>query len=54
MPRAVRIMLVVLLIAVAVTVLFTTVFPRVERMLEQDPTMSAPPAHPAATVAPVI
>jgi hypothetical protein len=41
-PRPVRILLIVLLVAVAITVLFTTVFPRVERILEQDPTMSAP------------
>ncbi|MEX1177344.1 MAG: hypothetical protein WEB09_02680 [Nitriliruptor sp.] len=39
MPRPVRILLLVLLIAIAVTVLFTTIFPRVERMLEQDPTI---------------
>jgi hypothetical protein len=31
----------VVVIAVAIVVLFTTVFPRVERMLE-DPTMGAP------------
>lgn len=44
MPRPVRIVLVLLLIAVAVVVLFTVVFPRVERILEQDPTVSGPPA----------
>lgn len=39
MPRPVRILLLVLLVAIAVTVLFTTIFPRVERWLEQDPTL---------------
>jgi hypothetical protein len=39
----------VVVIAVAIVVLFTTVFPRVERMLE-DPTMGAPDA-PVGTVA---
>jgi hypothetical protein len=37
-PRWLRIVLVVVLIAIAVVVLFTTVFPWVERQLE-DPTM---------------
>ncbi|MEX0836557.1 MAG: hypothetical protein WD010_10725 [Nitriliruptor sp.] len=41
-----RILLLVLLIAVAITVLFTTVFPQVERILEQDPTMGAPAPQP--------
>lgn len=36
MPRPVRILLLVLLIAIAVTVLFTTIFPWVERTLGQD------------------
>jgi hypothetical protein len=40
-PRPVRILLLVLLIAIAVTVLFTTIFPRVEQWLEQDPTLGA-------------
>jgi hypothetical protein len=40
-PRPVRILLLVLLIAIAVTVLFTTVFPWVEQVLEQDPTLGA-------------
>jgi hypothetical protein len=48
-PRPVRILLIVLLVAVAVIVLFTTVFPRVEQILEQDPTLDAP-AAPAAPV----
>jgi predicted PurR-regulated permease PerM len=43
-PRPVRIVLVVLLVAVVVVLLFTVVFPRVERILEQDPTVSGPPA----------
>jgi hypothetical protein len=37
-PRWLRMVLVVVLIAIAVVVLFTTVFPWVERQLE-DPTM---------------
>lgn len=44
MPRPVRIALVVLLLAVVVVVLFTVVFPWVEQLLEQDPTVSGPPA----------
>jgi hypothetical protein len=46
-PRPVRILLLVLLIAIAVTVLFTTIFPRVEEWLEQDPTLGAAtsPSH---------
>lgn len=45
MPRPVRIVLVVLLIAVVVVLLFTVVFPRVERVLEQDPTVSGLPGE---------
>jgi hypothetical protein len=41
MPRWVRIMVWTVVIAVVVVLLFTVVFPRVERMLE-DPTMGAP------------
>jgi hypothetical protein len=37
-PRWLRIVLIVLSIAIAIVVLFTTVFPWVERQLE-DPTM---------------
>jgi hypothetical protein len=37
-PRWLRIVLVVVLIAITVVVLFTTIFPWVERQLE-DPTM---------------
>jgi hypothetical protein len=46
-PRPVRILLLVLLIAIAVTVLFTTIFPRVEEWLEQDPTLgtATSPSH---------
>jgi hypothetical protein len=40
-PRALRIVLLVLLIAAAVYLLFTVVFPRVEQILEQDPTLGA-------------
>jgi hypothetical protein len=40
-PRPVRILLLILLVAIAVTVLFTTIFPRVEQWLEQDPTLGA-------------
>jgi type II secretory pathway component PulF len=43
-PRPVRIVLVVLLIAIVVVVLFTVVFPRVEQIFEQDPTVSGLPA----------
>lgn len=43
MPKPVRIALVVVLIAVVVVVLFTTVFPWVERTLEQDPTVVGTP-----------
>jgi hypothetical protein len=39
-PRWLRIVLIVVVIAVTVVVLFTTVFPWVERQLE-DPTMGA-------------
>ena len=39
MPRWLRIVLIALLIAAAVVVLFTTVFPWVERTFEQDPTL---------------
>lgn len=42
MPRWLKIILWLLVIAVAVVVLFTVVFPRVERILE-DPTMGAGP-----------
>jgi hypothetical protein len=38
-PRVVKIVLLVVLIAIAVVVLFTTVFPWVEATLDQDPTM---------------
>jgi hypothetical protein len=38
-PRALRIVLLVLLIAAAVYLLFTVVFPQVEQILEQDPTL---------------
>ena len=38
MPKWLRVVLLVALIAVAIVVLFTTVFPWVERQLE-DPTM---------------
>jgi len=40
MPRWLKAILLVVLIAVAVVVLFTTVFPWVERQLE-DPTLGA-------------
>jgi hypothetical protein len=46
-PRVVRILLLVLLIAVAVTVLFTSVFPWVEERLEQDPTLGGPASQEA-------
>jgi hypothetical protein len=50
--RPVRILLIVVLIAVAIVVLFTVVFPRVERILEQDPTVSGlPAARPDAATA---
>lgn len=39
MPRWLRIILIIVLIAIAVVVLFTTVFPWVERTFEQDPTV---------------
>lgn len=39
MPRVVKIVLLVVVIAIAVVVLFTTVFPWVEATLDQDPTM---------------
>lgn len=40
MPRWLKIVLVIVAIAIAVVILFTEVFPRVERILE-DPTMGA-------------
>lgn len=43
MPKPVRIVLVIVLIAAVIVVLFTTVFPWVERQLEQDPTVLGPP-----------
>lgn len=39
MSRPVKFLLLFVVIAVAVVVLFTTVFPWVERQLEQDPTL---------------
>jgi hypothetical protein len=42
-PRWLKILLWLLVIAVAIVLLFTVVFPRVERILE-DPTMGAGPA----------
>jgi hypothetical protein len=38
-PRVAKFVLLVVLIAIAVVVLFTTVFPWVEATLDQDPTM---------------
>lgn len=42
MARVVRVVLIGALLAVVVVVLFTTVFPWVERTLEQDPTVHGP------------
>lgn len=49
MPRWLRILTWLLVIAAAVVLLFTVVFPRVERVL-QDPTMGAGTAAPLAAV----
>jgi hypothetical protein len=50
-PRWLKIVLLIVVIAVSVVLLFTVVFPRVEQILE-DPTMGASaPAVPAAPVA---
>ena len=48
MPRAVRIVLLVLLAAAVLVVLFTVVFPWVERNME-DPTLGAVAVHAVAT-----
>lgn len=40
MPRPLRLVLVVVVIAAVIVVLFTTVFPWVERTFEQDPSMA--------------
>ncbi len=50
MPRWLRVLVWVVVIAVVVVLLFTVVFPRVERMLE-DPTMGAPGGPTAAVAA---
>jgi hypothetical protein len=52
-PRWMRIVLLVILIAVTVVVLFTTVFPWVEQRLE-DPTMGAGPSAPVEALAQVV
>lgn len=53
MTAWVRGVLLVVLIAVVVVVLFTTVFPWVERTLEQDPTVAGEvPVHLAASPGP--
>ena len=49
MSRGLRITLLIVGIAVAIVVLFTTVFPWVERTLEQDPTVAGDPAVHLAT-----
>jgi len=51
LPRWLRVVLLLVLIAVAIVVLFTTVFPWVERQLE-DPTMGAPAEVEVAAPAP--
>lgn len=43
MPRWLKVIIWVVVIAAVIVLLFTVVFPRVERVL-QDPTMGAPPA----------
>lgn len=51
MSRPIRILLLVLVIAAVVVLLFTWIFPWVERQLEQDPTIGALPASPVDVAA---
>lgn len=51
MPRWLKVIIWVVVIAAVIVLLFTVVFPRVERILE-DPTMGAPsPAEPVTAPA---